>query len=178
LPFNTADNARFLHLVAVVTTAVAVVIAIGLTPATAVAALLGFADFWCGVIALLSFTGAVVWGQISIERRVLAPRDRLWAQAVHRGLGVLGLGSLALHVTAKIAYGHASSAAVVPLDWTLCDGHALCADMVPELIQVGQDGYPVLSTATIPPYLAARAKAAVRRCPALALRVEGTLSDR
>ena len=57
------------------------------------------------------------------------------------------------------------------LDWALCDGHGLCADVVPELIQRGPDGHPLVLTATIPPYLAARAKAAVRRCPALALRV-------
>ncbi|MGW0815872.1 hypothetical protein ACWD00_21855 [Streptomyces viridiviolaceus] len=103
-----------MRLSAVAATAIAVVIAIGLTPGKAVGALLGFADFWCGVIALLSFTGAVVWGQIAIERRVLTPRHRLWAQAVHRGMGVLGLGSLALHITAKVAYGEASAAAVVP----------------------------------------------------------------
>ncbi|CAL9335034.1 ferredoxin [Streptomyces sp. enrichment culture] len=64
------------------------------------------------------------------------------------------------------------------VDWTLCDGHALCADMMPELIQMGQDGYPVLSATDIPPHLTARAKAAVRRCPALALRVEEIPSGR
>ncbi|MFG1672413.1 hypothetical protein [Streptomyces sp. Y7] len=114
MPFNTAEHARFSRPVAVVASVVSVVIALALIPATAVDALLGFADFWCGVIALMSFTGAVVWGQISIERRVLTPRHRLWAQAVHRAMGVLGLGSLALHVAAKIVCGQASPAAVVP----------------------------------------------------------------
>ncbi|MEV5847510.1 ferredoxin [Streptomyces sp. NPDC051985] len=58
------------------------------------------------------------------------------------------------------------------MDWTLCDGHALCADVVPELIRMEQDGYPVLSATAVPPRLAARARLAVRRCPTLALRVE------
>ncbi|MFJ9713164.1 ferredoxin [Streptomyces sp. NPDC101234] len=58
------------------------------------------------------------------------------------------------------------------MDWPLCDGHALCADVVPELIQMEQDGFPVLSAAAIPPRLAERARLAARRCPALALRVE------
>ncbi|MFJ8113906.1 hypothetical protein [Streptomyces sp. NPDC096132] len=114
MPFNTAEHERFSRPVAVVASVVSVVIALVLITAAAGDALLGFADFWCGVIALLSFTGAVVWGQISIDRRVLTPRHRLWAQAVHRAVGVLGLGSLALHVVAKIACGQASPAAVVP----------------------------------------------------------------
>lgn len=114
MPWNTADRTRLSRPVAVVAPVVTVVIALALAPAAAVDALLGFADFWCGVIALLSFTGAVVWGQISIERRILTPRHRLWAQAVHRAMGILGLGSLALHVLAKIACGEASPAALVP----------------------------------------------------------------
>ncbi|MBD0842148.1 ferredoxin [Streptomyces sp. TRM68416] len=204
------------------------------------------------------------------------------AQAAHRATGVLGIGSLALHVIAKIEYGRAAPAAVVPfadphqrflaglgalalwlmvaaavtgaarsafvarrhpgrwrllhgvaylgwcsslvhglkagqpesspwvtagygacllavvvvpvwravrragagtddrfgVDWTLCDGHGLCAGMVPELIRIGPDGYPFVSTSPIPPYLAARAQAAARRCPTLALRVEGIRSGR
>ncbi|MEU6125203.1 ferredoxin, partial [Streptomyces sp. NPDC047123] len=58
------------------------------------------------------------------------------------------------------------------VDWTLCQGHGLCADIVPELIQLGPDGFPSVAEASVPRYAEARATRAVRRCPALALRIE------
>ncbi|WP_267245087.1 NADH-quinone oxidoreductase subunit NuoF family protein [Streptomyces sp. PR69] len=58
------------------------------------------------------------------------------------------------------------------VDWTLCQGHGLCADIVPELIRLGPDGYPALADAAVPMHLRGRAQRAVRRCPALALRIE------
>ncbi|CAM5256793.1 NADH:ubiquinone oxidoreductase subunit F (NADH-binding)/ferredoxin OS=Streptomyces violarus OX=67380 GN=FHS41_003545 PE=3 SV=1 [Streptomyces violarus] len=58
------------------------------------------------------------------------------------------------------------------VDWTLCQGHGLCADIVPELIRLGGDGYPALADAAVPMHLRGRAQRAVRRCPALALRIE------
>ncbi|MEN8650495.1 NADH-ubiquinone oxidoreductase-F iron-sulfur binding region domain-containing protein [Streptomyces sp. 21So2-11] len=58
------------------------------------------------------------------------------------------------------------------VDWTLCQGHGLCADIVPELIRLGPDGYPALADASVPVHLRGRAQRAVRRCPALALRLE------
>ncbi|MFG1672414.1 ferredoxin [Streptomyces sp. Y7] len=100
--------------------------------------------------------------------------DDLAAHARGSGCGRRAAGALPLPDGAQVT----GAADRFALDWTLCDGHGLCADVVPQLIQLGPDGYPVVSTATIPPYLAARAKAAVRRCPALALRIEGSLSDR
>ncbi|MFJ8113905.1 ferredoxin [Streptomyces sp. NPDC096132] len=102
--------------------------------------------------------------------------DDLAAHARGRGCGRGVLGALPLPGGPETVGAGADDRFGV--DWTLCDGHGLCADVVPELIQMGSDGYPVVSTATIPPYLAARAKAAVRRCPALALRIEGSPSGR
>ncbi|OEJ96329.1 NADH-quinone oxidoreductase subunit NuoF family protein [Streptomyces thermolilacinus] len=58
------------------------------------------------------------------------------------------------------------------VDWTLCQGHGLCADIVPELIRMGADGFPVLAEASVPTHLRGAAQRAVRRCPALALRLE------
>ncbi|MGW7415307.1 NADH-ubiquinone oxidoreductase-F iron-sulfur binding region domain-containing protein [Streptomyces sp. NPDC054863] len=58
------------------------------------------------------------------------------------------------------------------VDWTLCQGHGLCADVVPELIRLGHDGYPALADTSVPFHLKPRAQRAVRRCPALALRIE------
>jgi NADH:ubiquinone oxidoreductase subunit F (NADH-binding)/ferredoxin len=60
------------------------------------------------------------------------------------------------------------------VDWTLCQGHGLCADVVPELIRLGHDGFPALADAFVPLHLRPRAQRAVRRCPALALRIEQT----
>jgi hypothetical protein len=39
------------------------------------------------------------------------------------------------------------------VDWTLCKGHGLCADIVPELIRLGPDGYPTLADAAVPMHL-------------------------
>ncbi|MER5882281.1 NADH-ubiquinone oxidoreductase-F iron-sulfur binding region domain-containing protein [Streptomyces sp. NPDC001941] len=64
------------------------------------------------------------------------------------------------------------------VDWTLCQGHGLCADLVPELIRMGPDGYPALADASVPVHLRPRAQRAVRRCPALALRLEQAYEER
>lgn len=64
------------------------------------------------------------------------------------------------------------------VDWTLCRGHGLCADIVPELIRLGPDGYPALADAAVPMHLRGRAQRAVRRCPALALRIEQQAPER
>lgn len=64
------------------------------------------------------------------------------------------------------------------VDWTLCKGHGLCADIAPELIRLGPDGYPALADASIPVHLRGRAQRAVRRCPELALRIEQEAPER
>ncbi|GHB23664.1 MULTISPECIES: NADH-quinone oxidoreductase subunit NuoF family protein [Streptomyces] len=58
------------------------------------------------------------------------------------------------------------------VDWTLCRGHGLCADILPEVFQLGADGFPTVAQAGVPRYAEAKALRAVRRCPALALRLE------
>ncbi|MFC7305584.1 NADH-ubiquinone oxidoreductase-F iron-sulfur binding region domain-containing protein [Streptomyces monticola] len=63
------------------------------------------------------------------------------------------------------------------VDWTLCEGHGLCADVVPELIRLGPDGFPSVADAPVPLPLRGRAQRAVRRCPALALRLERAPSE-
>ena len=59
------------------------------------------------------------------------------------------------------------------VDWATCDGHGLCAQVLPELIDTDDWGYPVIAD-QVPRDLLARAKAAVRACPALALRLDRT----
>lgn len=57
------------------------------------------------------------------------------------------------------------------VDWTLCQGHGLCAGVVPDMIELDVDGYPTGASAAIPDYMNKQAQRAVRRCPALALRI-------
>jgi ferredoxin len=57
------------------------------------------------------------------------------------------------------------------VDWQQCDGHGLCAALLPELLDLDDWGYPVVVTVDVPPGLVRQARAAVRACPALALRL-------
>src|ERR1700761_8840130 len=57
------------------------------------------------------------------------------------------------------------------VDWTRCHGHGLCAHLVPELIHVDSQGYPVLLDIPVPAWLEKDAQQAVHMCPALALRL-------
>ena len=55
-----------------------------------------------------------------------------------------------------------------------CVGHGMCAELLPELIQLDRWGYPILSSSTVPRPLADHARRAVQACPALALLIEET----
>jgi ferredoxin len=55
---------------------------------------------------------------------------------------------------------------VNPID---CQGHGLCAELLPELISLDEWGYPLLPGADVPPALERAARRAVTDCPALAL---------
>ncbi len=57
------------------------------------------------------------------------------------------------------------------LDWSRCEGHGLCSEVIPELIRLDQHGYPVVSTASVPGRLEGDARRAIEMCPALALRL-------
>ena len=56
------------------------------------------------------------------------------------------------------------------VDWTRCRGHGLCAHLVPELVQLDGQGYPVFLDMPVPPWLQQEAQQAVQMCPSLALR--------
>jgi ferredoxin len=56
------------------------------------------------------------------------------------------------------------------IDPIACAGHGLCADLLPELIELDEWGYPIIA-GSVPPALAAHARRAVSACPALALRL-------
>ena len=50
-----------------------------------------------------------------------------------------------------------------------CDGHGLCAEMLPELIGLDDWGYPIVRSAEVPPDLEGVARQARALCPKLAL---------
>jgi ferredoxin len=52
-----------------------------------------------------------------------------------------------------------------------CDGHGVCAELVPELIGLDEWGYPVISSDPVPPQLVKHARKAVTLCPMLALKL-------
>ena len=57
------------------------------------------------------------------------------------------------------------------IDWTRCDGHGLCARLLPERISVDEWGFPFLGDRAIDPDLLRHARRTVAACPRLALRL-------
>jgi ferredoxin len=58
------------------------------------------------------------------------------------------------------------------IDWTRCDGHGLCAQLLPERISLDEHGFPVLPYRQVEGELLTHARRAVAVCPRLALRLE------
>ncbi|HEY2315372.1 MAG TPA: ferredoxin [Streptosporangiaceae bacterium] len=54
-----------------------------------------------------------------------------------------------------------------------CTGHGLCADLLPELVEMDEWGYPMIHE-QVPNDLAVHARRAVNACPTLALRLTRT----
>jgi ferredoxin len=57
------------------------------------------------------------------------------------------------------------------IDRIRCDGHGLCAELLPEMIGLDDWGYPMIKPGAIPPRLLDHAQRAVDACPVLALRM-------
>jgi ferredoxin len=60
---------------------------------------------------------------------------------------------------------------VLTVDPIACDGHGLCAELVPELVTLDDWGYPLVSGHPVPTGLGGAAREAVALCPKLALRL-------
>ena len=60
---------------------------------------------------------------------------------------------------------------IIEIDRIRCDGHGLCAELLPERISLDDWGYPILKKGPMPEHLWELARRAVDECPALALRL-------
>ena len=60
---------------------------------------------------------------------------------------------------------------VLSVNPILCEAHGLCAELVPERIELDEWGYPIVDEASVPPPLEPHARRAVAACPTLALRL-------
>ncbi len=62
------------------------------------------------------------------------------------------------------------------IDWTACDGRGLCVELLPELLDGDEWGYPRARSGdsrdlAVPEHLRAYAERAVKHCPRLALKL-------
>ena len=62
-----------------------------------------------------------------------------------------------------------SSRPHLAVDRIRCDGHGLCAELLPELVRLDDWGYPIIAPGGVPHHLVAHAQKAVAACPVLAL---------
>jgi ferredoxin len=58
------------------------------------------------------------------------------------------------------------------IDWTRCDGHGLCAELLGALITRDEWRFPLIQQSDVAAAEVRAARRAVSRCPALALRLE------
>ena len=63
------------------------------------------------------------------------------------------------------------SGLVLEIDRIKCDGHGLCAELLPELLELDDWGYPIVRDANVPRSIEDHARRAVVDCPVLALRL-------
>ena len=60
----------------------------------------------------------------------------------------------------------------IAVDRIKCDGHGVCADLLPEMIELDEWGYPIIRPGAIPAAVVSHARRAVSGCPTLALRLQ------
>lgn len=64
------------------------------------------------------------------------------------------------------------------VDFSACHGHGLCADLLPELVELDEWGYPILRDEAVGADLLPLARRAAAACPTLALHVLRTDPER
>jgi ferredoxin len=60
----------------------------------------------------------------------------------------------------------------IRVDPIACDGHGLCAELLPEHIRLDDWGYPIVDGEPVAPELVSVARRAATACPTLALLLE------
>jgi ferredoxin len=60
------------------------------------------------------------------------------------------------------------------VDRIACDGYGMCAELLPELIDLDDWGYPIVRAGGVPDALLDHARRAVAVCPVMALRLSPT----
>ncbi|MCD9876347.1 ferredoxin [Streptomyces sp. NR30] len=58
------------------------------------------------------------------------------------------------------------------IDRIACTGQGLCAELLPELIDLDEWGYPVIKDRAVPDHLRTHTRRAVLACPRLALHAD------
>jgi ferredoxin len=71
--------------------------------------------------------------------------------------------------TARRPAGTARHELVV--DRIACDGFGMCAELLPEIVELDDWGYPIVASGGVPDELLEHARRAVAVCPVLALRL-------
>jgi ferredoxin len=64
------------------------------------------------------------------------------------------------------------------INWIACEGHGMCAELLPERITLDDWGYPIIDDQPIPPELEAHARRAANACPTFALTLQRTQARR
>jgi len=65
-----------------------------------------YAEFYMGVLTLVSISITIMVGLVSTDRLVLSIRQRVMLQSVHRTTGVMAVSSLAIHLWTKTVEHH------------------------------------------------------------------------
>jgi ferredoxin len=58
---------------------------------------------------------------------------------------------------------------VIEIDRIRCDGFGMCAELLPELIELDDWGYPIVTAGEVPDELVRHARMAAQACPVLAI---------
>jgi ferredoxin len=57
------------------------------------------------------------------------------------------------------------------VDWPACKAHGVCAELLPEIVEPDEWGYPLIAPGPVPDSLRRFAQRAVSSCPTMALRL-------
>ena len=91
------------------------------------------------------------------------------AWTVRRATPAPSLGSLATPASPAGRAAGQTTALTLDVDRIRCDGYGMCAELLPELIELDDWGYPIVRAGAVPPDLQGLARRAVDVCPVLAL---------